>query len=149
MENPEPARRDGKEAREKKMPKSGSILIVDDEVEVRHILRRILDPHYEIHEAANGKEALERIQTQPIDLVTLDLSMPDLYGIDVLREIKRSKPLVEVIIISGFGTLTRAQEAIKYGASGFISKPFNVADILSLIGKSCDRQKSKGEKRVP
>jgi YesN/AraC family two-component response regulator len=126
---------------EKKMAKLGSILIVDDEGEVRHILRRILNPHYEIHEAANGKEALERVYAEKIDIVTLDLSMPDLYGIEVLKEIKRLKPHVEVIIISGFGTLTRAQEAIKHGAAGFISKPFNVADILSLIGKSCDRQK--------
>lgn len=123
------------------MAKLGSILVVDDESEVRHILRRILDPHYEIHEAANGKEALERVYAEKIDIVTLDLSMPDLYGIEVLKEIKRLKPHVEVIIVSGFGTLSRAQEAIKHGAAGFISKPFNVADVLSLIGKSCDRQK--------
>jgi two-component system, NtrC family, response regulator AtoC len=128
------------------MPKLGSILIVDDESEVRHILRRILAPHYDIHEAGNGKEALERVQTEKVEVVTLDLSMPDLNGIDVLREMKRVKPEVEVIIISGFGTLSRAQEAIKYGAAGFISKPFNVADILSLIGKSCDRHRCAQEK---
>ena len=75
------------------------------------------------------------------DLVTLDLRMPGLSGIEVLREIKKLKNDSEVIIITGYGTLANAQEAIRYGAVDFISKPFNVADVIGIISKSFERRK--------
>jgi putative two-component system response regulator len=122
------------------MGQKGSILIVDDEVGPRESLRMILKPIYEIYTAANGDEALQVISKESIDLVTLDLRMPGLSGIDVLREIKKIKADVEVIVITGYGTLTNAQEAIRYGAGDFISKPFNVADIIAIISKSFERR---------
>jgi DNA-binding NtrC family response regulator len=122
------------------MGQKGSILIVDDEVGPRESLRMILKPIYEIYTATNGDEALQVISKESIDLVTLDLRMPGLSGIDVLREIKKIKADVEVIVITGYGTLTNAQEAIRYGAGDFISKPFNVADIISIISKSFERR---------
>jgi DNA-binding NtrC family response regulator len=122
------------------MAQKGSILIVDDEVGPRESLRMILKPIYEIYTATNGDEALQVIQNENIDLVTLDLRMPGLSGIDVLREIKKVRADVEVIVITGYGTLTNAQEAIRYGAGDFISKPFNVADIIAIISKSFERR---------
>jgi len=122
------------------MGQKGSILIVDDEVGPRESLRMILKPIYEIYTATNGGEALQVIQNENIDLVTLDLRMPGLSGIDVLREIKKIRADVEVIVITGYGTLTNAQEAIRYGAGDFISKPFNVADIIAIISKSFERR---------
>ena len=122
------------------MSQKGSILIVDDEVGPRESLRMILKPIYEIYTATNGDEALQVIQDENIDLVTLDLRMPGLSGIDVLREIKKVRAEVEVIVITGYGTLTNAQEAIRYGAGDFISKPFNVADIIAIISKSFERR---------
>ncbi len=122
------------------MGQKGSILIVDDEVGPRESLRMILKPIYEIYTATNGDEALQVIQNENIDLVTLDLRMPGLSGIDVLREIKKIRGDVEVIVITGYGTLTNAQEAIRYGAGDFISKPFNVADIIAIISKSFERR---------
>ena len=122
------------------MEQKGSILIVDDEAGPRESLRMILKPIYKIHTAANGKEALELIQKENIDLVTLDLNMPGLSGVDVLKEIKKIKSDVEVIIITGYGTLKNAQEVIRHGASDFISKPFNVADIIAIISKSFERR---------
>jgi DNA-binding NtrC family response regulator len=122
------------------MGQKGSILIVDDEVGPRESLRMILKPIYEIYTATNGDEALQVIQNENIDLVTLDLRMPGLSGIEVLREIKKVRADVEVIVITGYGTLTNAQEAIRYGAGDFISKPFNVADIIAIISKSFERR---------
>ncbi len=122
------------------MAQQGSILIVDDEAGPRESLRMILKPIYKIYTAANGKEALALIQKENIDLVTLDLNMPGLSGIDVLKEIKKIRSDVEVIIITGYGTLKNAQEVIRYGAGDFISKPFNVADIISIISKSFERR---------
>ncbi len=125
---------------EGKMTQQGSILIVDDEVGPRESLRMILKPIYEVYSAADGKEALVFIQNEKIDLVTLDLKMPGLSGIEVLREIKKVKSDVEIIVITGYGTLTNAQEAIRYGAGDFISKPFNVADIIAIVSKSFERR---------
>lgn len=118
----------------------GTILIVDDEAGPRESLRMILKPIYNIFTAANGKEALDIIQKENIDLVTLDLNMPGLSGIEVLKEIKKIKSDVEVIIVTGYGTLKNAQEVIRYGAGDFISKPFNVADIVAIVSKSFERR---------
>jgi DNA-binding NtrC family response regulator len=125
---------------EMKMASKGTILIVDDEVGPRESLRMILKPIYEVHTAADGHEALQCIHDKEVDLVTLDLKMPGLSGIDVLREIKKSRPDVEVVVITGYGTLNNAQEAIRFGAGDFISKPFNVADIIAIVSKSFERR---------
>ena len=117
-----------------------SILIVDDEMAVRESLRQILKPQYEIFTAADGHEALECVRNQKIDLITLDLKMPGLSGIDVLREVKKLRDDVEVIIITAYGTATNAGESIYFGAGDFIIKPFDVFDINTKIKKSLDRQ---------
>jgi len=117
-----------------------SILIVDDEMAVRESLRLILKPHYEVFTAADGHEALECVRKQKIDLITLDLKMPGLSGIDVLREVKKLRDDVEVIIITAYGTSTNAGESIYFGAGDFIIKPFDVFDINTKVKKSLDRQ---------
>jgi response regulator RpfG family c-di-GMP phosphodiesterase len=122
------------------MGNQGSILVVDDEVGPRESLRMILKPIYEVYTASNGHEALQFISREKIDLVTLDLKMPGISGIDVLKEIKKLHSDIEVIIITGYGTLTNAVEAIRYGAVDFISKPFNVAEIISIVSKTVERR---------
>lgn len=122
------------------MAQKGTILIVDDEMGPRESLRMILKPIYDVFMASNGQEAISVVEKENIDLVTLDLKMPGFSGIDVLQEIKKIKRDIEVIIITGYGTLTNAQEAIRYGAGDFISKPFNVADIIGIISKSFERR---------
>jgi putative two-component system response regulator len=122
------------------MAQQGSILVVDDEIGPRESLRMILKPIYEVHTVTSGQEALDFLKKKRIDLVTLDLKMPGISGIDVLREIKKDQDDIEVIIITGYGTLTNAIEAIRYGAVDFISKPFNVAEIISIVSKSVERR---------
>ena len=122
------------------MAQQGTILVVDDEIGPRESLRMILKPIYQVHTATDGQEALQIIKREKVDLVTLDLKMPGISGIDVLREIKKSQDDIEVVIITGYGTLTTAIEAIRYGAVDFISKPFNVAEIISIVSKSVDRR---------
>ena len=117
-----------------------AVLIVDDEMGVRESLRQILKPHYEVFTAADGQEALECVRQHKIDLITLDLKMPGLSGIDVLREVKKFRDDVEVIIITAYGTPTNAGESIYYGAGDFIIKPFDVFDISTKVKKSLDRQ---------
>ena len=125
---------------DKKITSKGTILVVDDEVGPRESLRMILKPLYEVHTASGGQEALRFIQNKDIDVVTLDLSMPGFSGIDVLKEIKKLRPNTEVIVITGYGTLNNAQEAIRFGAGDLISKPFDVAEIISIMAKSFERR---------
>ena len=122
------------------MAYQGTVLVVDDDLGPRESLRMILNPVYPVMTANTGTEALQIIKSQRIDLVTLDLRMPGIPGIEVLKEIKKMRPDVEVIIVTGFGTLTTAVEAMRYGAMDFISKPFNVAEILSIVSKSMERR---------
>jgi DNA-binding NtrC family response regulator len=123
-----------------KKASKGTILVVDDEVGPRESLRMILKPLYEVYTASGGEEALRFIQNKDIDVVTLDLRMPGLSGIDVLKEIKKLRPKTEVIVLTGYGTLKNAQEAIRFGAGDLISKPFEVAEIISIMARSFERR---------
>jgi DNA-binding NtrC family response regulator len=120
-------------AGERKMRPKWSILIVDDEFGVRESLKMTLKFSYEIHTASNGEEALKIIRERKFDLITLDLNMPRLSGIETLREIRKIDDKVPVIIITGYGTEKDQKEALLYGASDFISKPFNTSKIISVI----------------
>ncbi len=126
--------------REQIMVPKGSVLVVDDEFGPRESLRMILKPIYDVHTVENGQDALDFIGREAVDLVTLDLKMPGLSGIDVLREIKKTRNDIEVVVITGYGTLTNAVEAFRYGAVDLIFKPFNVAEIISIVKKSVERR---------
>jgi len=117
-----------------------TILIVDDELGVRESLKMILKPIGQIYTATDGREALASVQKDKIDLVALDLKMPGLSGMDVLRQIKINDPDIEVIVITADGTPHNVQEANRYGAGDFFSKPFNVPDLINSINKSLERR---------
>ena len=122
------------------MSSNGSILIVDDDAAPREALGMILKPMYDVHTVENGQEAINFISQKKVDLVTLDLNMPGLSGIEVLQEIKKLKPDIEVLIVTAYGTLSNVQEAIRLGARDFISKPFNVADIMAVVTKAFEQR---------
>jgi putative two-component system response regulator len=120
---------------------SPNILIVDDEIGPRESLRMILKPNYNVYAVENGHAAIQMVQQTQMDVLTLDLKMPGLSGIDTLKEIRVIDPDVMIIIITGYGTLKSAIEAIRYGVFDYIPKPFNVPEILSIIDKSIQRRK--------
>ncbi len=119
-----------------------SVLIVDDELSVRESLKMILKPMCRVHTAADGKEALECIEKNKIDVVTLDLRMPGLSGMDVLRQIKRRDPDIEVMIITAFGSLGDSEDATRQGATGIISKPFNISELMTMVNELLEKRKS-------
>ncbi len=125
-----------------------AILVVDDESGVRESLRQILKPHYEVYTAATGDEALECLKRKKIDLVTLDIKMPGISGMEVLKKIKETRKGIEVLLVTAYGTFANAEEAVLYGAGDFIVKPFDVLEITARIGKclerSHQRQRIKG-----
>ena len=122
------------------MAQKRSVLVVDDELGIREAIRMILNPNYDVYTAANGSEALQCIQKDKIDIVTLDLKMPGLSGIEVLKQIKKSNADIEVIVVSAYGTPHDHQEAVRHGAGDFIVKPFNAPDLINSICKSVERR---------
>ncbi|MEW6616455.1 MAG: response regulator [Thermodesulfobacteriota bacterium] len=123
------------------MQDEANILIVDDELGPRESLKMILKPISNVYTAENGEEALEFIKQKPVNLVTLDLKMPGIPGIEVLKEIKGYNPDIEVIIITGYGSLNTAVEALKYGALDYINKPFNIPQVEGAVKKGVKRYK--------
>jgi signal transduction histidine kinase len=123
------------------------VLVVDDETGPRESLKMILNPYYNVHVADRGVRAFEILNQQPIDLVTLDLKMPGLTGINVLEKVKQHDPDIEAIIITGYGALDTAIEGLRLGAFDYISKPFDVNHILSLVRRGLERRCAKARLR--
>lgn len=113
-----------------------TILIVEDEVGPREALKMILRPFFNLYSVDNADVALQVLKEQPIDVVTLDLKLPGRQGMEVLKEIKRAHEDVEVIIITGYGSLESAIEGIRYGVSAYLLKPFDVSELIEVINQT-------------
>lgn len=124
-----------------------NILVVDDEMGPRESLKMILNPYYNVHTADRGVQAVEMLKQVPVDLVTVDLKMPGFSGITVLEKVKQHDPDIEAIIITGYGSLDTAIEGLRLGAFDYISKPFDVNHILSLVRRGLERRTAKAKLR--
>ena len=122
-----------------------TILIVDDEVGPRESLKMVLKPFYKVETAEDGTRALQIIDEKEIDLVTLDLKMPGMVGGEVLKKIKQKKPEIEVLIVTGYGSLKSAFDGIRHGACDYLIKPFNISDIVNVINKAINKKKKMEE----
>jgi len=109
-----------------------TVLIVDDEPAPRAALTQILKQDFNILTAEDGSHALAVIDGHGVDLITLDLKLPDASGSDVLKEIKRTHREIEVIMVTAYGTLQSAMDCVRHGAAGFLLKPFNASELLSI-----------------
>ena len=105
-----------------------TVLIVDDEAAPRAALTQILKQDFNILTAENGGRALAVINDHGVDLITLDLKLPDTSGSDILKEIKRTHREIEVIMVTAYGTLQSAMDCVRHGAAGFLLKPFNASE---------------------
>ncbi len=128
----------------------GKILAVDDEIDMLALLKRIIEgkTDYEVVVTSEPRNVLRLIQDNYFDLVLLDLKMPGLSGMEVLRQIKETEPDITVIIITAYGTIESAVEAMKIGAFDFIIKPFRPEQILLTIERAMELQKLKRENRA-
>ncbi len=112
------------------------ILVVDDEQIIRESLSFVLRKEgFEVEEAANGKEALERQEKNPFDIVITDIEMPEMRGMELLEQITRRTPQTFVVIITAFGSLETAVQALRKGAYDYILKPLDFDDLLYRIRK--------------
>jgi DNA-binding response OmpR family regulator len=118
-----------------------SILVVDDEKNIRLTLSQSLEPlGIPVQTAVNGEEALQKLGEGQFGLVFLDLKLPGMDGMDVLRRIKDDWPTARVIIITAHGTIESAVEALKLGAADFVQKPFSPGEIRDLAKLVLERE---------
>ena len=129
------------------MPK---ILLVEDEASIRRVLGSILseeDKSYEVTEASNGQEAMEKIRETAYDLVLCDIKMPKKDGLEVLLEAKALYPTLRVVMISGHGDLETAVQAMKMGAFDYIAKPPDLNRLLTTVRNALMTPQSQEEEK--
>jgi len=119
------------------------ILIAEDEVDLLHGLGRTIEMELDcdIALAQNGKDALAIIERQPVDLLLTDIRMPDMDGMELLKRTRAFDPYITVVVMTAYGTIEQAVDAIKNGAYDFITKPFEEQQILHLLGKGLERNR--------
>ena len=113
------------------------LLVVDDEASIRDLLAKTLAlAEYEVDVAPDSRSALDRLRMYPYDLLIADLKMPGMDGLALIREAKRYKENLPVIIITGFSTESSAIDAVNLGVSGYLTKPFRVPQVLQAAARA-------------
>jgi len=115
------------------------VLVIDDEMGPRESLRMLLKPNYQVYTADNVESGLRILREKKPDAVISDIRMPGTSGIDGLRKIREIDPHVAVIMLTGFGALETAKEALRLGANDYISKPFDAREMREVIGRNVER----------
>jgi len=125
-----------------KMSEKTKILIVDDEEVVRlSYFRSLTGAHCKVDVALNGEEALHAMEQHPFDLVLLDLRMPGMGGLEVLKTIKQTWPETEVVIITGYPNVDTAKEAVRLGAYGYLAKPVGPDEVINAANDAVMQKK--------
>ncbi len=109
------------------------ILIADDEEGIRESLNLILAEEYDLIFAKDGEETLARLNSEPFELVLLDIKMPKLDGLEVLRRLKSTNPIPPVLVLTAYQSVELAKEAVKLGALDYLPKPFEREQILNAV----------------
>ncbi|MDP1569883.1 MAG: response regulator [Vicinamibacterales bacterium] len=113
------------------------VLVVDDESSIRELLAKTLAlAEYDVETAPDGRSAIERMRMHSYDLLIADLKMPGLDGLSLIREAKRLKADLPVIIITGYSTESSAIEAVNLGVAGYLTKPFRVPQVLAAAARA-------------
>jgi len=115
------------------------ILVIDDEMGPRESLRMLLKPQYQVHTADCVEAGIKMLKEKQPDTIVMDIRMPGMNGIEGLRRIREIDPHLSVIMLTGFGALETAKEALRLGANDYISKPFDAVEMRDVIGRNVER----------
>jgi signal transduction histidine kinase len=115
------------------------VLVIDDEIGPRESLRMLLKPNYQVHTADCVEAGLKLLKEKQPDTIVMDIRMPGMNGIEGLRKIREIDPHLSVIMLTGFGALETAKEALRHGANDYISKPFDTGEMRDVIGRNVER----------
>jgi putative nucleotidyltransferase with HDIG domain len=124
-------------------PARAKVLVVDDERGPRESLRMILEPVCEVTQARSGYDALEILRTENIDLMTLDLNMPGMQGEAVMRTVRDEFPGIEIIVITGAGSVESAAESLRAGICDYLTKPFDVVQVSAAVARALSRRNAR------
>jgi DNA-binding NtrC family response regulator len=124
-----------------------AVLVVDDEPGVRASVRLILDGAYEVVEAADGPSAIETVRARDVDVCLLDVRLPGIEGLEVLRRLKQLDPGLEVVLITAVRTVRTAVAAMKLGAHDYLTKPFPVEELRAAVRRALERRALRHEVR--
>ncbi|MCJ7507193.1 MAG: response regulator [candidate division Zixibacteria bacterium] len=121
-----------------------AILVVDDEKEICDLFQDVLtEEGYQVFTATNGVEAISLGKQNKLDLALLDIKMPGTDGIEVLQNLRKAKKNMEVIILTGYGTLNTAKEAMRLGAYDYLTKPFDLGLVKNVIREALEKRKEE------
>jgi len=120
-------------------PDLPQVLVIDDEIGPRESLRMLLKPNYQVHTADCVEAGIKLLKEKQPDTIVMDIRMPGMTGIDGLRQIREIDPHLSVIMLTGFGALETAKEAVRLGANDYISKPFDAREMQEVIGRNVER----------
>jgi DNA-binding NtrC family response regulator len=116
------------------------VLVIDDEAIIRTSSKRALAPEgYEVILAAGGREGIEILEKESVDVILLDLKMPDMDGMEVLKVIMERWPGTKVIVVTGYSTVDTAVQALRLGAFNHIEKPFTPDSLLAAVKEVCEK----------
>jgi DNA-binding NtrC family response regulator len=125
-----------------------AVLVVDDEDSfVQTLAKRLTLRRFDVHTATRAEKAFETLENHPIDVVVLDVRMPDLDGIEATREIKAKYPLVEVVLLTGHASMEASLEGMKKGAFDYLLKPVNIDELVYKI-EDAHRKKELQEEKI-
>src|ERR1700674_4492047 len=123
------------------MKERTKILLIDDEAPSREALTLLLkSADYDVKSAGSGNEAFELLAEDGFDIIITDLFLPDLDGIDILKQVKSASPEMEVILITGHAAAETAVRAMKEGAFDYITKPLNIDELRLILGKAVEKR---------
>jgi DNA-binding NtrC family response regulator len=126
---------------------SSKIMLVDDEKDFVEMLSlRLKENEENVIAAYNGQECLDILEKTPVDVIILDVKMPGMDGIETLKQIKKRHPLVEVILLTGHGTIQSAVEGMKLGAFDFLLKPADFKELTEKLNNAKKRKKEQMER---
>ncbi|MGD8969447.1 MAG: PAS domain S-box protein, partial [Anaerolineae bacterium] len=118
------------------------ILLVDDDESTRQMLTLILGKRgYEIETAATGEDALARVRERAFNLVFLDVRLPDMDGVDLIAPLREIRPLMTVVVVTGYASVDTAVQALNEGASGYITKPVDIDELLATVREALEKQR--------
>ena len=111
------------------------VLICDDDKNVQESLKLILEENYRLEFSSDGLSAVEKLKTLAPQAMILDIKMPKLHGLEILKKVKAEKPDLPVLIVTGYQSIEIAQEALKSGAADYITKPFDSQKIKKAVAQ--------------
>ncbi len=118
------------------------VLVVDDELGPRESLRMLLKPAYQIQTAENGRTALDLLRRFQPDIVIMDIKMPEMDGLELLRHVKRADPSIEVVMITAYASLETVRHALTHGAFEYLIKPFSRQDLEDVVHRALLRRQA-------